>query len=177
VKHDRQDALHGRDLEHLRTGELGRVVHQAEVQQQMRDRAVAMAGAALGLVDSLVDPQLAAGGVAEPGEDPIEGRFTVARVQQRGHRDRAGVDHRVVRAVRVALKLDRIEDVAARLDADVLATVSAPKSSTAIPNVNGFETDWIVNGRSRSPVSNTAPSAVAMQMPKSSGLAFWSSGM
>jgi serine/threonine protein kinase len=49
------------------------------------------------------------------------------------------------------------------------ATVSAPKSSTAIPNVNGFETDWIVNGRSRSPVSNTAPSAVAMQMPKSSG--------
>ena len=47
----------------------------------------------------------------------------------------------------------------------------------AMPKVNGLEIDWMVNARSQSPVSKTAPSAVAMQMPKCSGFAFVSSGM
>ena len=57
------------------------------------------------------------------------------------------------------------------------STLSWPSSSIAMPKANGLEIDWMVKGRSQSPASNTRPSLVTRQMPKSSGLALLSSGM
>ena len=57
----------------------GLVVDDAEVEQQVRDGAVAMAGAPLRLVDVLVDRQLAAGDRAEPLEQVLEGAGAVNR--------------------------------------------------------------------------------------------------
>ena len=45
-------------------------------------------------------------------------------------------------------------------------TLSCPNASSAMPNVNGLEIDWMVNGWSQSPASNTWPPAVTTQMPK-----------
>ena len=96
------------------------LVDDAEVQEQVRDRPVAMAGPALGFVDRLIDLEPAPGNRAEPVEQVRQRPGAVLRLQQRRHRDRTGVDHRVERPVAARLQLDRVEGVAARLDADAL---------------------------------------------------------
>ncbi len=96
------------------------LVHQAEVEQQMCDGAVAVPGPPLRLEHRLVGRQWATGGGADASENVIESRLAVARMKQRGHRNRTGVDHRVVRSIRSGLQLDGVEGVSARLDADLL---------------------------------------------------------
>ncbi len=87
------------------------------IAQQISDGAVAVAGFALGLEYRFVDVERAAGEAAECGKDAIE-RLAAARlVNERGAGDRAGIDHRIVRPV-IGAKPDRIEGIAARLDAD-----------------------------------------------------------
>jgi hypothetical protein len=84
----------------------------------MRDRAIAMTSATLGFVHGLVHRQPSPGHCAEASEDPLEGVLGTAPMQQGRHRDRAGVDHRVVWPVGAAMQPDRVEGVAARLDAN-----------------------------------------------------------
>jgi hypothetical protein len=66
---------------------LGPLMDDAEVQEQIRDRAIAMTGAALRLVNGLVDRQRAPRNRAEPREQVIEGHVAMDGVQQRRHGD------------------------------------------------------------------------------------------
>ena len=51
---------------------LGLVVHEAEIEQQVRDGAIAVAGPALGLEHRLVDVQTTSGGGAQPLQQRVE---------------------------------------------------------------------------------------------------------
>ena len=83
ASHVRQGRRHGREIaagdENRALPEVdverhfGLVVDHAEVQEQVRDRAVAVAGAAFGLVDGLVHLQPPARGRAQAVEDLLEG--------------------------------------------------------------------------------------------------------
>ncbi len=120
--------------------------------QQIADRAVAVAGGALGGIDRLVDVELAAGEAAERLADIVEGAVALGVVDQPGAGDRAGIDHRVERMV-VGIEADRIEGVARRLDADHALHPLAPSVSSASANTNGFDIDWMVKGTRVSPTS------------------------
>ena len=50
-------------------------------------------------------------------------------------------------------------------------TASRPRSSSAMPNTNGLEIDWIVNCCRESPTSKTWPSLVTTLTPNQSGSA------
>jgi hypothetical protein len=95
------------------------LVHQAEVEQQVRDGTVAVTCPALRLEDGLVGRQRPAGSGAETTEKVIRSRVAVARMEQCSDGNRAGIDHRVVRPICSGLQLDGVEGVSARLDADV----------------------------------------------------------
>ena len=57
------------------------------------------------------------------------------------------------------------------------STNCSPWSSSAIPNTNGLEIDWIVKPRSASPTVKTCPSTVTSAMPNHDGSARPNSGM
>jgi hypothetical protein len=59
----------------------------------------------------------------------------------------------------------------------LVKTWSRPCVSSASPNTNGLEIDWIVNSFWQSPTVNVCPSLVTTQMPNESGSALASSGM
>jgi hypothetical protein len=68
-------------------------------------------------VDCVVDAEFAPGELAEFLANALEGESAVDLMNQPGTGDRAGIDHRVERPVVVG-QADRIERLAARLDAD-----------------------------------------------------------
>ena len=103
------------------------LVHDAEVQQEMRDRAVAVAGTTLGLVHVFVDRQRSPGDGAEPIEEMVERPIAMNGVEQRGNRNGTRVDHRVERPVRVGLQFDRIEGVTTRFNPDMSQNLVVPE--------------------------------------------------
>nr|WP_253261837.1 hypothetical protein [Ramlibacter montanisoli] len=95
------------------------VADHPEVPQQVRDRQVAVAALQAGKVGRLVQARGAPEVHAEHLHDLLRGALGIRVVQQRGHGDRPGVDHRVVRQV-VLLQLDdRVEGFAGRLHVDL----------------------------------------------------------
>ena len=93
------------------------VLQHQIIAQQPGDRAVAVAGERLRGVHGVVDVELAAGELAELLADALERRCAIDLMDQSGTGDRAGIDHRIERPVVVG-QPDRIERLAARLDAD-----------------------------------------------------------
>ena len=85
--------------------------------QQIADRAVAVAGGALGAVDSVVDVKLAPGKPAQRLPDIVECDVALGLMDQAGAGDRAGIDHRVEGVV-FGVETNRVEGIARRLDAD-----------------------------------------------------------
>ena len=81
---------------------------------QVRHRAVAVAGRALGREDGLVDGERAAGERLQDGEDAREA------ADERGGQDRARVDQRVGGPARARLEADGVERLAAGLGPDAL---------------------------------------------------------
>ena len=65
----------------------------------------------------IVDIELAAGKLAELGTDALEGCGAIDFMDQSGTGDRSGIDHRIEGFVVVG-QPDRVERLAARLDAD-----------------------------------------------------------
>ena len=82
----------------------------------------------------------------------LEGAVALGLVDQAGAGDRAGIDHRIERPV-VGVEPDRVEGVAARLDADHGLDALGAERSSASANTNGLEIDWIVKGAALSPTS------------------------
>ena len=76
----------------------------------------------------------------------------LARTDQPGAGDRAGIDHRIERMV-VGVEPDRVEGIARRFDADRAFHPAAPSVSSASANTNGFDIDWMVKGTRLSPTS------------------------
>ena len=89
---------------------------------QVGDRAVAVAGPALGREDRLVDLERAAGERRQARRDPLE-----PAAHERGGEDRARVDERVRRAPRPRLEADRVERLAARLGPDARVDLVEPE--------------------------------------------------
>ena len=110
---DQDGALPEVDVEHR----VDVVLHDQIVAQQPGDGPVAVAGRALGGMHRLVDAELAPGKAAELVADALERGRALGLMDQPGAGDRAGIDHRVERPVVVG-QPDRVERLAARLDAD-----------------------------------------------------------
>ena len=85
--------------------------------QQIADRAVAVAGGALGGVDGVVDVEIAPGKPPQRLTDILERGVALGLVDQAGAGDRAGIDHGVEGVV-FGVEADRIEGIARWLDAD-----------------------------------------------------------
>jgi hypothetical protein len=96
------------------------LVHHTEIQQEVRDRPVAVAGGAFRFVDGPVHLERPPSQRAESIEQMIECAAAMLRVQERRHRDRPGVHHRIVRPVGFSLQLDGIERVSARFHVNAL---------------------------------------------------------
>ena len=86
-----------------------------------------MAGAPLRLVHGLIESELPASRLAQTVEHDVEGLVAVLRMEERGDGNRSGVDHRVVRPVRLGLQADRVEGISARFDADVAGDLVVPE--------------------------------------------------
>src|SRR5262245_17179856 len=86
----------------------------------MADRAITMPRLVLAPVDRLVELELPTRRQGQLFENQVESARTGHRMNDRRRRDRAGVDHRVVRTVGTRIELDGVEHVAARLDTDAL---------------------------------------------------------
>src|SRR5262249_45268029 len=93
------------------------VVEHRIIPQKPCDRAIAVAGLRFGSVHSIVDAELATREQAELLANALEGSGSVDLVDQAGTGDRAGIDHGIERFVVVG-EPDRVEGLAARLDAD-----------------------------------------------------------
>ncbi len=102
---------------------LGVLLEDREAAQHVPDRAVAVAGLALGGEDRLVHLQGPAGVAAVGLQHAREALRRRVAGHQRRRGDRAGVDHRVARAGQVRsvfrLQADGVERVTRRLDADL----------------------------------------------------------
>jgi hypothetical protein len=96
---------------------LGVALQDAGVAQQVADGAVAVAGVALACEHRIVHHQRPAGASRKRAEQAFEPGVSGVARNQRGHRDGAGVDHRVQRPPGAGLQADRIEGFAGRLDA------------------------------------------------------------
>jgi hypothetical protein len=94
--------------------------HHAGARQQMRDRPIAMARRRFRAIDGIIDIELASRGAREAIEDKIESVGTFGVVQDAGDGNGAAIDHRVERAARMRIELDRVERIATRLDTDTL---------------------------------------------------------
>ena len=121
-RHDREVAGVDRDraLPEVGTGRhLGGRPEGSGRLGEVGQRAIAVAGGVLGLEDRLVEVELTGGERVEARVDRRELLVGGVARDERAHDDRARVDHGVQRASGCRLEADRVERLAARLDADV----------------------------------------------------------
>ena len=121
-RHDREIARrdeHGALPEIRVEDRLGIRLDDAEVAQHEADREIPKAGLALGAIDALVDRERTAGAARAQIDDAVDALGGGRRAHETRRRDRAGVDHRIERPAALPVEADRVERVAARLDADL----------------------------------------------------------
>jgi len=114
------------------------VADHLEVAQQVRYRAVAVTRTESFLHHRRMQLRLPPEVGTEHLHGPVRSRIRIGVVQQRRHRDRAGIDHRVVRQV-VFLQLDdRVEGFARRLHAHLAVDFGAPEAVEGQPVDEGL---------------------------------------
>jgi len=111
---NRDRALSEIQLEHR----IGIVLENAEIAEQVADRAVAVPGHAFRAIYFLVHRERPSSVGLEHGENALELVLARSALHQPGAGDGPGVDHRIDRTPRLRMQADRIEGLPARLHPD-----------------------------------------------------------
>ncbi len=102
------------------------VVDDAEVEHQVGDGAISIAGERFGGEHGFVDGEAAPGGQSHLIDESLDAGFYRSLLDQRGYGDGTGVDHGIERAQRSGIEFDGIESVAAGFDAHVRQRMVPP---------------------------------------------------